>query len=80
MVCSTASSEWNTHCQCVTPLTRVVVSSDAMTEALSNLALIAEQAVPSDVPMRWNALAMAPPEMLNPNSSSSICASRSKLT
>ena len=80
MVCSTTASEWTTHCQWVTPLTRVVVSSEAMIEAPNNLALIAAQAVSKAGPMRRNALAMAPSEMVSPNSSFSIRARRSKPT
>ena len=80
MVCSTACSEWNTHCQWVTPSTRVVVSSEAITGAPRSLALIAAQAVSNAVPMRRKALAMAPSEMLSPNNSFSIRESRSKPT
>ncbi len=47
-----ALSEWKTHCHWVTPFTRVVVSSDAMTGAVNSLALIAARAVSNAAPIR----------------------------
>ena len=73
-------SQWNTHCQQVTPSTRVVVSSEAMTGAVRSLALIAVHAVSRASPIRRKLLAMAPSEIASPNTSFSIRDNRSKPT
>jgi hypothetical protein len=69
-----------THCQWVMPLVRVVVSSDAMTCAVSSFSVIALVAAAMPVPRRRKALAMAPSEMTRPNSSWAIRDRRSKPT
>jgi hypothetical protein len=78
MVCSTASLEMNTHCQWVTPLVRVVVSSEAMTLAFSSLSVMALAATAMSWPVRRKILAMAPSETLSPNNSAASRDRRSK--
>ena len=71
----------NEHpCQWVEPSTRVVVSSEAMTRAVSNLVLIAARAASRPLRVRRKALAMAPSEIVSPNNSFSIRDRRSKPT
>jgi len=50
-------------------LVRVVVSSEAMTLAVSNLSVIALAAADIALPVRRKMLAMAPSEMVSPNNS-----------
>lgn len=58
---------------------RAVVSSDAITRAALSFSVIAAQAAVIAPSVRRKALAIAPSEILSPNSSAIIRASRSKL-
>ena len=78
--CSTARSETNTRCQCVTPSRRVVVSSEAIAVASRSALAILPRAASSGSDRRRNALAMAPSAILSPKSSPMLRPSRSKPT
>lgn len=69
-----------THCHGMMPLVRMVLSSEAIIRAFTNLSPIAFVAAAVPVPMRCKVLAIAPSEMTRPNSSWAIRERRSKLT